>query len=318
MKIFKKVVLTFFALLVLSSVGGYIYFNVKFTPPSNYLKLTKSSTTIPITWISDKSSSIAALLLPIKFEGIPNKFYMQFDLGAPSTLFYKTSLKSIHAKYPNQVSKTDSATLSVNQSFFLGEMKISSETFRVFDRGNPIDWNDNEAINVIGTIGADLIEKKITMIDFKNDLCYFGETMPKLGYRPKLYDFTFSKRKVLFPVILNGKACKLLYDTGTSGFELITDKSTWQKMTKKGAIPTSYDVNSWGNTLTTYNIKSDRVIDFGMIAIKLDQVTYIEGATFAQNILMRLTGMGGMIGNKLFIDKILILDCKNEKYVVLN
>ena len=30
--------------------------------------------------------------------------------------------------------------------------------------------NDNEVINIIGTIGADLIEKKITMIDFKNDV----------------------------------------------------------------------------------------------------------------------------------------------------
>ena len=65
--------------------------------------------------------------------------------------------------------------------------------------------------------------------------------------------------------------------------------------------------------LKTYTTRSDKYIRFENTKIDLNEVTYIEGTTFIQNSLMKLSGMGGMIGNKIFKNKILILDCKNQK-----
>ena len=68
MKILKKVVLTILVILVAATAGGYIYFNLKFTPDKNYLIVEKESGFIPLTWLGIEKT---ALLLPIQFLMIP-------------------------------------------------------------------------------------------------------------------------------------------------------------------------------------------------------------------------------------------------------
>ena len=85
MKIFKKIVLTFLAVILVSLIGGYLYFEQKFTPEENYLTLKDESGKIPIKWMgSDKN----VLLLPVRFSKDSVTYYMQFDTGSPSTVFY--------------------------------------------------------------------------------------------------------------------------------------------------------------------------------------------------------------------------------------
>ncbi|MEQ8423266.1 MAG: hypothetical protein RIA63_01060, partial [Cyclobacteriaceae bacterium] len=315
----KRIAISLLILLLVFLLGGYVFFEVKFTPPPNYLTLSSSNANIPITWTASKHSEIASLLLPVKIDGVPNQFYMQFDTGSPKTLFYKNRLASIQARYPDQVPAMDSLSATTRQSFKLGDMQVSSEIFNVLDIGSAIDWSDTTKINVIGTIGSDMIEKKITIMNFKEGYIRFVDEIPEPYSNAELMDFSFVKRKTLFPATVGGKQCKLLHDTGTSGFELITSKEIWEKMAKKKALPVpAFEVNSWGRTLTAYNIASDQAIDFNMARVDLGEVTYIEGASFMQVALMRMTGMGGMIGNKVFTNKILILDCINRKYTILD
>jgi hypothetical protein len=75
-----------------------------------------------------------------------------------------------------------------------------------------------------------------------------------------------------------------------------------------------------------YNFLTDKPLEisegineskFGHEEIPLKEVTYIEGTSFIQNLLMYFSGMGGMIGNKLFMGKVLILDATNQKFAVL-
>ena len=133
----------------------------------------------------------------------------------------------------------------------------------------------------------------------------------------QLTDFEFEKRRVLFPATINGKSKKLLFDSGSSAFEFITDKDTWYQMAKPQTDPVVHDVNSWGNTLRTYSIESNETIDFGVSKVQLNKVTYIEGIPFFQQALMRISGMGGMISNKLFDNKALVIDAKHKKFGIL-
>lgn len=319
MKISKIIGIGLGSLLFLLIVGGYIFFQIVFRPDPNTLSLSEKSGPVPITWIESEHSDISALLLPIHIEGISKSTYMQFDTGTPSTLFYKGRMRAIQEKYKDLFGAIDSTSIHVNLSFKLGEMTIHSDQFKLYDYGDqPINWADSSGV-LIGTLGADMIEKKLTIMDFINHECYFGNDVSVLPQKASFYPIIFRKRKLLIPSIVVGKKGNLIHDTGTSGFELITNKKTWQKLARQGADPEeAFKVKSWKRQLTAFNIASQGKIHFEPMEIGLSKVTYIEGASFMQHALMWMLRMGGMIGNEIFMDKILVLDCQNKRYAVLD
>ncbi|MBO9586700.1 MAG: hypothetical protein J7574_21240 [Flavobacterium sp.] len=309
MKLFKKIASVFLVIIVLFLLGGYFYFQKKFTPPENYLKVSGTAENIPIKWIASNENSHSALLLPIKINGIDQTFYMQFDSGLATTVFYKKSLESITGKFKNQI-KIDSANNEISADFVIGKMKVSSNTFEVLDYGEKVNFDDPKAANIIGTIGTDLLEKRITILDFKNNQCSFVEKIQENDFA----DFEFKKRKILIPSIIENQNLKLLYDSGTSGYELVTTKEIWEQYRIKNSAVKTEKGNSWGNTLSVYSASAKRKIQFGKVTLDLSQVTHIEGTSDLQKFLMKRSGMQGMIGNKLFLNHKLILDCKNEKF----
>ncbi len=309
MKLFKKIAVAILTIIVLVLLGGYFYFQKKFTPPENYLIVSGTTENIPLKWISNNENKHDALLIPVKIDGIEKTFYMQFDSGSPITIFYKKSLESIFEKFPKQI-KIDSEKNQISTGFTIGNMKVYSSIFQVLNYGSTIDFDNPNSENIIGTIGTDLLEKRITILDFKNSKCSFIEQIQEKNFT----SLEFKKRKILIPSKIENENLKLLYDSGTSGYELITQKEIWEKYKiKKSPIQTEKG-NSWGNTLDVYSASAKKKIHFGSLALNLSQVTYIEGTSDLQKFLMKRSGMQGMIGNKLFLHHKLILDCKNEKY----
>jgi len=318
MKVLKFVGLGLLGLLILLSIGTYFFVKKRFTPAPNALELIKSSNYIPIKWIQSEYSDFAAILLPIKLEGIPHTFYMQFDTGVPTTTFYKGKLEAIREKYPDKIPAIDPEAKLVKQTLQLGEMRVKSDKFKLYDYGKtPINWEDSSIIR-IGTLGSDMLEKKLTIIDFKSDCVFFGDSLPELEGDVQFHDLVFKGRRTLIPASIGGKKGNMMHDTGSSGFEFITSKKTWKKLARKGAKPKeAFKVKSWKRELSTYQIDTDAEMLFGSTSVKLKQVTYVEGASFMQSAMTRMTGLGGMIGNEIFLDKILIFDCKNKRYSVV-
>lgn len=318
MRALKIVALSLVGLIVVGAIGAYFYFKKAFTPDPNYLELTEASGAVPIHWVKSKDSDIAAMYLPIQFSGIPDTFYLQFDTGAPSTLLYKKSMLAIRERYPDQMGYLDSTSVTTEQTFLLGQMEVHSPQFKLYDREEkPIDWESGRKVK-IGTLGADIIDKKLTVMDFQKHRCFFGSQLPDFGQSLEFHELKFNLRKVLIPAEVAGKKRKLLHDSGTSGFEFITNKKNWNRLSKAGAEPQeAFKVRSWKKQLTAFNIASDRQIDFESMSIPLQQVTYIEGTSFLQRLGVQLTGMGGMIGNQIFLGKVLVLDCPKRKYALV-
>lgn len=309
MKVFKKIATVFLVVIVLFLLGGYFYFQKKFSPPENYLKVSGIAENIPIKWISSDGNSHSALLLPIKVNGIKRTFYMQFDSGSAITVFYKKSLESITEKFHNQIT-IDAANNFISTAFTIGNMKVASNTFEVLNYGEKINFDDPKAENIIGTIGTDLLEKRITILDFKNNQFSFIEKTKEDDFT----NFEFKKRKILIPSNIENEKLNLLYDSGSSGYELITTKEIWQQYRTKNSAVKTEKGNSWGNTLSIYSASAKKKIQFGKSKLNLSEVTYIEGTSDLQKFLMKRSGMQGMIGNKLFLNHKLILDCRNEKF----
>ncbi|MGG5211080.1 hypothetical protein ACQWU4_19335 [Chryseobacterium sp. MIQD13] len=311
MKIFKKIALSVAAFMVLLLLGGYLYFDKKFTPSENTLNVSGVAQNIAIHWDSDEGNPHAAVLVPVKLKGIDRIFYMQLDSGSPSTLFYRKPLESIRGKFQDQV-KFDEEKNLISLQFSIENMNIASKGFELIDYGSIFNFDSTEADQIIGTIGTDLLEKRIAVLDFKNGMLSFLENINEEGFET----FEFKKRKILLPSEVENKKLKLLYDSGTSGYELIMNKEEWEKYRIPGGNIKKEKGNSWGNTLSVISAPAHHTIKIGHSDLKLSEVTYIEGTSKMQNFLMKSSGMQGMTGNKLFLNHKLILDCKNEKFKV--
>lgn len=300
MKLFKKIAIGLLTILILTVVAGYIYFDQKFTPEENYLTVKNESGNIPITWLrSDKN----VLLLPIHFKGNQETFYLQFDSGSPYTLFYSNSIKDIkEINFNNERAKT---------SFYIGKTEISSDKFKIFKSDNR---SKSDSIKIIGTLGADVLENRKTIINFKeNNIALNVSNVPD-NFKKNLQDFKFKKRKIVIPGILNGENRKFLYDSGTSAYEFLTYKEEWETLKNRESKIKIEKSKSWNNILTTYTAHCEENISFHDKKIPVNEITYVEGFSNAQFSLMKFSGMSGMLGNKILLKNSLFIDCTDRKF----
>lgn len=290
------------------------------TLPANQLITGSKTHTISFYWQGDSIHSKwephAAILIPIKLKNCPRKFYMQFDLGSPYSLLYKNKIESIQMKYPKAVLSKEAGGVLRNFLFKTAGTPILAKEIIVkqFD-STVVEWNNKKGIEIIGTIGADLIENKVLIIDYLRCKLTISTGIPeKLAKQVSLTDFTYSNRSILLPATVKDKTTILYFDTGSSMFELLTDKETCNQLAKPDTMLIQYKVKSWNKFLTANTMSTNEQILLANTKIRLHSTTYIEGITDAQIKQMSKLGIGGMIGNKLFLNHILVLDTKNKKF----
>lgn len=299
MKVLKKILLPFLGVLVLAVLGGYIYFDQKFTPERNYLTIENESGPIPLTWLGTEKN---VLLLPIHFEDDTATYYLQFDTGSPYTVFYSKSIKNIRQIFINQeIAKT---------SFYIGKTKITSDKFKIYTLGND---NNNDSLKIIGTIGADILENRKTIINFKENYIVLNLSKVPTQFQTKLFDFKFKKRKIIIRSLLNGKEEQFLFDSGTSAYELLTNKEVWEHLKLPNSKISIEKSRSWDKVLTAYTANCNQKIQFSNHEIPLNNVTYVEGFSQVQYSMMKFSGMTGMLGNKFFLNNSLYIDCTQNK-----
>ncbi|WP_130736350.1 hypothetical protein [Flavobacterium sp. J27] len=297
MKLIKKILLSIFFLFVITLVVGYFYFDNKFTPDANYLSVKNESGKIPIEWTSKDKK---ALLLPIHFQNDTTTYFLQFDTGSPYTLFYKNAILNISA-----ITREEKIASS---TFKIGQCEVSSNTFKMI---NFREQDKNSKL--IGTLGADILEDRKTLIDFKNNSLYLNVKEAPKKNEDQLFDFKFKKRKIIIPAILDNQNENFLYDTGTSGYELLTTRENWEKLKLPNSIVTTEKGKSWDNVLTTYSARANQRIIFRQHSLALTEVTYVHGFSKTQYYLMKFSGMSGMLGNKIFLEHSIFIDCQELK-----
>lgn len=301
MKKFKKTLLFIVLFLITTSVLGYFYFDQKFTPDKNYLNIKNESEKILIKWDNEKQS----MFLPIKIQGDTTTYFMQFDTGSHYTIFYEKSIKNILKI------KFDSKNKTCETQFSLGNTQVFSNNFKTIDYGEKI--NASDSIKLIGTIGSDILEVSKTLINFRENYIVFNLNKTPKNFNNKLFDFKFKKRRIIIPAELNNKQENFLYDSGSSAFELITNKEIWENLKTPQSKIKIESGNSWGNILKTYTAESNNFILFNKTKIPLKEVTHIEGYSIIQYSLMKFSGMSGMLGNKIFLKNSVFIDTKENK-----
>jgi len=292
--------------------------------PDNQLVLSAKKHSIAFYWQGDTLNSIweqhAAILIPVKLKNCPKQFFMQFDLGSPYSLFYKNKLVAIQAKYPKAVQLTASDEELTNISFKLDKIPLLAKKIvaKQFD-SSTINWADKNSIEVIGTIGADLIDGKVAIIDYPQKQLTILQTIPaELESELSLTDFIYVQRRILLPAKLKGKQTILYFDTGSSMYELLTDKKTVQSLAVTDSQVIQSKVKSWDKYLTANTIATNDSIEINGSKMPIRKATFIDGISNSQVEQMMKMGIGGMTGNKLFLGYKLVLDTKNKKFGIIS
>lgn len=242
---------------------------------------------VEIIWSHAPGMPYAAMFIPVQLVGDTNTYIMQFDFGAPNTVFYQDA--------PN------------GTSFKIGDNAIELDSLRL------VDLPYRKERKLIGTIGMDALIKSKLRIDFKNSELFIN---PKPNDHAT-YDFYLVQEKIIFPAKIDQNPTALLYDSGSSAFDLITDKQNWDTYRLPETETHSYPVKSWGRDMKVHVAQAEMPLEMAGVKMVIDQIAHVEGMDQASIEHMRNTGMGGMIGNTLFIDKVLYLDFQNKKFSIL-
>lgn len=307
------IILIFFS----HGVSGQVNLDSDFSASENPLTVQGKTANVPIKWIPDDNSPYSALLLPVTFNEVPETCYMQLDFGSPSTFFYIQPLLSVREKYPNKIDMDNTLT-SANLVFTIGNLSVASEKFMLGNFGDEIHWDNNEEPLIIGTIGTDLLEKCPALLDFqKHTVSFFNDTDHQVD--DSIHEkskFTFKSGRILLPARIRSEQLYLLYDSGTSAFELVTNESNWNDFKSGSGKEIIMKTNSWGNELIAHVAESNELIKIGDADLTVSSIAYIEGTSPEQNMMMKSSGMGGLIGNRLFIGRKVFIDCKNELFYI--
>jgi len=140
-------------------------------------------------------------------------------------------------------------------------------------------FNKNNTINSIsiGTIGADILDNRITSIDFKNQtISLYNERPLWMDTLSNFQSFDFKGRRFMLPANVGEKDLTLLFDTGCSSFGLITSKNRFDRYTDKNTPEITYDGNRFGDSFLIHHKSTHRRIAFGGVTLDLKRVSYVD------------------------------------------
>lgn len=290
----------------------------------NHLQIPPGNFEVNLQWMGDSLNGTwephAYLLLPVKLKGCPRQFFMQFDLGAPSSMFYSGKIRAIRDRYPDAIPVEDSQRVLKNFSFQVGKVPITCKEIIIRPgKAATINWNSRKVFEVIGTIGSDLIDKHVAVFDYPRLRLSISEVMPmKYSTGVAMGDFMYVQRSVILPAFVGTKKTMLYFDTGSSAFELLTSEAIAKSMAVPGSQPFKHNSGSWESVMTANTYPVVDTITMASVKLPLHHVTFMQGVSDSQIERMMKMGIGGMTGNKLFINSILVLDTKNKKFGVIS
>lgn len=324
----KKIVYflgTILLLFAIATIVGIKWFNdLWFKEQPNYLTYTHDSHPINFEWASGTYGDFVepheALIIPLMISGIPFKFYLQFDTGAPTTLIYGNTLKALQAHGLNitEIRKDDKHYIE-HLSFRLGGSKIEMYMPQILESfGSSFDIEDSTQNLKLGTIGADFMDNRITLIDFKlNSLQLFQERPAWIAALAGFKSFDFTGRRFMLPARIDGIELELFYDSGSSAFGLITSKNRYEDFTDSQVKEIEYKANRFGESLPIHHKNTDKEIEIGNALLDLKRVSYVDMYANYQQFITPFTRIGGWLGNKPFTESTMILDTKSQEFIVI-
>ncbi|SFQ78858.1 hypothetical protein [Hymenobacter arizonensis] len=280
----------------------------------------------PFTWagmsMGGRYFEKAAMLIPAKVDGLPYDFVFQFDLGATVTLLNGNTLTGIVAKHPafnrttthinhlfkfwqpttafEDLSLTFGATNATTRSCYVMRKYGEKVSSKGLNAGLPIN---------LGSIGADLFQNRILVIDYPNRRFAICDTLPASLHTTFTKIALLKDGRVILPLQLANKSYKVMFDNGCSVFSLITGADKVNNFST--AAPTdTLSIRSWG---ITHDVIGRPVKEaFELVGQRFSDVTVYADFRPSE----KDTDYDAITGNALFWDKTIIIDFKKKEFGV--
>jgi hypothetical protein len=300
-------------------------------PSNSFTSVTVTTDSVfytPIVWsydtISDTQIRKRAMFVPVYISDIGQEALMQFDLGASLSGFYYKTVNLLADSAPelkNRIKLTkkgnyyfENAEISLNKG-----VTLQKNRFYMWKHMGHDSLPDSKP--VIGTIGYDILDNYILIIDYVRDRIALVESIPhdlekKITYIPKS---DLEKFPIILPFKLGEKKIRLLFDTGASSFEVLTSTKRLKRVSLNREIEPVDSGYSWGKLDIVYKASVQKIenpnLYIGDINLKQVQVTGMDRL----NTIFSLTGryLYGFTGNVVFENCVVVIDRKNNKFGIV-
>lgn len=274
-------------------------------------------------WISDSLGDQhfdrAMIYLPVSIDGLPHDFTFQFDLGLDVTLVYEQSIRPYLAEYPELGQKLDTAS----DLDFLRQVDIVIDGREFTDRSILLYDDDRNVLTAdsvrstttkhIGSVGVDLFQDKVLIIDYPNTrIAVTEEVPPTMVESATFVDITLDRRgRAVLPLVVKNEVRKVTFDTGSSLFQLITTPPNWAEVTS-GRVTDSILVTTFGAEYYMYGTELDSIY---LGDERLSKAICYQNEYIANSL--NYNGVWGMTGNAYFWDYKVIVDFASKQFGVI-
>lgn len=280
----------------------------------------------PIHWEKDSFGGViidkASFYVPVKLQGVEETLFMQFDLGANRSMLYGKTLSAFCEKYP----ELKSDTINKGNYSILKNVSLAinpSQTLiakRMYVLNNFGESKINTSFIIAGTLGFDILGDNVLILDFKSDRYAISESIPeelksKVTY---IHKADLNKFPIILPFRLGKKKIRLMYDTGSSRFPVLTGTNRLKKVAKHRKIEQIDFVSRFGKMIPVskpFETK-DKVRNLTIGHLDLGKVN-IYGVSFLNRLKLAGKYLYGITGNVIFENKILVIDRKNNTFGII-
>lgn len=249
------------------------------------------------------------MMVPVRVEGLPYDYLFQFDLGSNVTTLYGNPLDALIKKHRG-FDRVKNEIIFKELTLFIGNTIAHTQNCHITrNHGDVLNANylASQSPIRLGTIGADIFQSKILVIDYPNQRFTICDTLPPL-LQTSFADITLDNTgRVILPLLIHGKNYRIMFDNGSSLFALITSSDKINLFSTEPGTDT-LSVSSWGKThniigrllKTPFQLANNTFSDIMIYADYRDEA--------------RSTNYDAITGNALFWDKVVIIDFKNKRF----
>jgi hypothetical protein len=293
---------------------------------------TNSYSWFPFSWytakLSGKNFDKVAMLVPVKVNDLNANFTLQFDLGSDATIIYGNTINSYYKQneMKNFIVESSKSTddggkivyATKGLVYHFGKMSKDNLMYKD-DYGDEIPKDSLFTKNPkhIGSLGADVFNDKILIIDYPNKRMCVLDSLD--DYWKKVTTFVEARSKsgrLHIPLTINNKIHWFLFDTGASLFPINTNKELWNSIIDKTAKTDTIIANSWGDKVKFYGRPIKEKVYLGKRKLENNFAWYNENKRLQE--FNKDEEVDGLTGNAFFFNNIVVLDFKNKKFGVVN
>jgi hypothetical protein len=265
----------------------------------------------------DFKTDISSFYVPVQLNSIDRTLYMQFDTGTPRTVLYGKTLATLKQTYTfakERNSKSRKNTWQSDITLQIGSSRLWADELLVLSHMGTATIDSS--FTVIGTLGYDVLLDRKLLLNFKeNEFLLTEKSKSQFEYNfSAIEDSSIDRFPMLLPAKVDGKNVSLHYDSGSSMFPLIVDQKRFENLTNTSVTDTLCCVRSWGKSYEFYRKQLHSTITLGEFTTvkpyiystkSMEQYQY-----FPDWLLM------GLMGNVLFMDKVLWIDTNQNFFGV--